>query len=353
MFYGCSSLTNAPVLPATNDVEDEVVPAQCYREMFYGCSSLNRLPLEYSSRPNLPLKKIGVNGCSSMFYGCTKLVEAPELQDLTVVGEAGCQSMFRNCSELTTVPPVLKPEAVPINAYREMFYGCPKITETPDIRATTMGVNACKQMFYNCIRLRTVNGALLPSTLAESVYSGMFYGCTSLTTAPELTATNLGNECYKQMFQNSGLTKAPNLPATTLKKQCYMQMFSGCKSLKGTVYLPAGTLKEDCYDNMFEGASQFNSIICLATSRTPWEGDGTDNDDKDRTPSCTDWLKNVKSTGTFYDAPGFGIKGSLLDPYQGWVFPDNSGIHADWLSQAFRLDPIFPSDNPFNPEENL
>ena len=315
MFLGCSSLSNAPVLPADNDVDP--VPTECYRSMFYDCNSLNRLPEEYGGRPNLPLKKIGEYGCYYMFNGCTKLVEAPTLEHLEEVGDYGCQ-----------------------------------------FRAETMGMNACKQMFYGCTRLRTINGNLLPGTgshssepLAESVYSGMFYGCTSLTTAPELAATNLGKECYRQMFQNSGITQAPDLPAATLVQQCYQEMFKGCTALKGTVYLPAGTLVQDCYDNMFDGASQFNSLICLATSRTVWDGDGGGGVN-DLTPSCNDWLKNAKSTGTFYYASGFGVKG-VFDPDRGWVYPSNSGIRNGWTYQEFHLDPIFPPDKPFNPEEDL
>ena len=42
---------------------------------------------------------------------------------------------------------------------------------------------------------------LLPATtLANSCYSGMFYGCTGLTAAPELPATTLADYCYSYMF---------------------------------------------------------------------------------------------------------------------------------------------------------
>ena len=43
------------------------------------------------------------------------------------------------------------------------------------------------------------------TTLASSCYSRMFYGCTGLTSAPELPATTLAGNCYKGMF--SGCTK--------------------------------------------------------------------------------------------------------------------------------------------------
>lgn len=37
---------------------------------------------------------------------------------------------------------------------------------------------------------------------AVNCYHGMFYGCTSLTTAPELPATTLANGCYSDMFRD-------------------------------------------------------------------------------------------------------------------------------------------------------
>ena len=41
MFYGCTSLTTAPTLPATGRI------GYCYREMFYGCSKLNYIKAMY------------------------------------------------------------------------------------------------------------------------------------------------------------------------------------------------------------------------------------------------------------------------------------------------------------------
>jgi len=50
----------------------------------------------------------------------------------------------------------------------------------------------------------------------------MFYGCTNLTTAPELPAIALAEYCYNYMFYGcTNLTTAPELPATTLAQYCY------------------------------------------------------------------------------------------------------------------------------------
>ena len=74
---------------------------------------------------------------------------------------------------------------------------------------------------------------VLPATtLTECCYESMFYGCTSLTTAPDLPAKTLATNCYRAMFTDCRvLTEAPELPATTLAEWCYSDMFSGCTNL--------------------------------------------------------------------------------------------------------------------------
>ncbi len=91
--------------------------------------------------------------------------------------------------------------------------------------------NSCKEMFYGCTSLTTAP-ELPATTLTDSGYKGMFYGCTSLTTAPELPATTLAYGCYENMFYGcTSLTTAPELPATTLETFCYKRMFYGCSKL--------------------------------------------------------------------------------------------------------------------------
>lgn len=60
MFYGCTSLVNAPKLPATT------LARSCYYSMFYGCTSL-------VDAPQLPATILTERCYSRMFYGCTNL----------------------------------------------------------------------------------------------------------------------------------------------------------------------------------------------------------------------------------------------------------------------------------------
>ena len=99
-------------------------------------------------------------------------------------------------------------------------------------------------LFVNNTHLINAENLILPATtLADGCYGSMFYGCTSLTTAPKLPATTLADYCYINMFGGcTSLTTAPELPATTLADSCYFQMFQACTSLTTAPELPATTL---------------------------------------------------------------------------------------------------------------
>lgn len=142
----------------------------------------------------------------------------------------------------------------------------------------------------------------------------MFYGCTSLTTAPVLPATTLAYHCYFQMFRDcTSLTTAPVLPATTLAESCYENMFQGCTALTTAPVLPATTLALSCYADMFRDCTSLNSVTCLATS-----GFNTD--------YCLyNWLNNVSSTGTFTKASGTTWPNGVSGMPTGWTVSNYAG----------------------------
>lgn len=345
MFRGCRALSSVPsVLPATAST------ANCYTGMFYGCISLNHAP-------EIKLEDIGSSSCKQMFRDCTSLVTAEGLENAVTVAANGCEQMFYNCGELTTTPSVLQPTSLPESAYSQMYYGCAKITAAPDIKATSVSTSSCYRMFYGCKRLRTAPPRLAVETVATTAFKDMFSGCATLATAPDLTgmttvgqegcmnmfngcsnlksapqlpATILSTSAYKGMFQGSGLSSVPELLATTLAESCYESMFQNCKYLMGPAVLPADELATTCYKNMFNGASKLNSVVCLATTNIS-------------TTNCSDWLKSVSSTGTFVRPSGVSD----------WTINSASGIPTGWTPQDSGIDPIFPDDGPFDPEEDL
>ena len=169
------------------------------------------------------------------------------------------------------------------------------------------------KLFYNCSNIVNVSSNFLPATtLTDYCYQYMFYGCTSLTSAPALPATTLYGSCYTGMFAGcTSLTSAPALPATTLEDDCYGGMFSNCTSLTTAPVLPAKTLTTDCYNNMFKGCTSLNYIKCLATDISAY--------------NCTyNWVDGVAATGTFVKAAGM----------TGWT-TSSSGIPNGWAVEEY------------------
>lgn len=139
--------------------------------------------------------------------------------------------------------------------FDNLFYGCTSLISAPALPATTLSNRCYSEMFRGCVNL--TNAPALPADrLSNYCYYRMFFGCTSLVSAPELPATVLANECYESMFYGcTSLTSAPRLPATTMALACYSQMFENCVSLSSAPELPALELAQSCYSEMFRGCT--------------------------------------------------------------------------------------------------
>ena len=162
--------------------------------------------------------------------------------------------------------------SLPVDACFRMFYGNTHIKNCPGkslaLPATTLANSCYTEMFSGCTSL-TMAPELPANTLTRVCYSQMFEGCTSLTTAPELPATTLADYCYYEMFSGcTKLTMAPGLPATTLADCCYRSMFSGCTNLTTAPDLPATTLANQCYTSMFSGCTKLTVAPALPATTT-------------------------------------------------------------------------------------
>ena len=286
MFKNCTSITQAPDLPATT------LASHCYEGMFLNCNSLTKAPA-------LPATTLSDYCYREMFSGCTSLTQAPALPATTLANRC-YWLMFFNCNSLTQAP-ALPATTLASHCYNSMFNYCTSLTQAPALPATTLASNCYSYMFSNCTSL-TQAPKLPATTLASYCYDGMFYACTRLTQAPALPATTLSVCCYRGMFGNcTSLTQAPKLPATTLSDYCYPTMFSGCISLIQTPALPATKLASHCYDSMFERCtalklSSTKTVEYAQEYRIPTTGTGT---------TATDALTNmfVSTGGTFTGTP--------------------------------------------------
>lgn len=126
----------------------------------------------------------------SMIYG------ADYMDKVTISTNYVFYKLFYNAKKIKSAFHLVLPATtLADNCYRSMFYGCSSLVNAPELPATTLAVGCYDGMFYYCSSL--VNAPELPATtLAKSCYDGMFEGCTQLnyikamfTTAPSTSYT--------------------------------------------------------------------------------------------------------------------------------------------------------------------
>ena len=139
MFYGCTSLTQAPALPATT------LANRCYQYMFCGCTSLTQAPA-------LPATTLEANCYEGMLNSCTALTQAPALP-ATTLAPFCYQSMFRGCTSLTQAP-ALPATTLADSCYFAMFAGCTALTQAPALPATTLATSCYNSMFRGCTSIK-------------------------------------------------------------------------------------------------------------------------------------------------------------------------------------------------------
>ena len=119
----------------------------CGYSMFQRCTSL-------IEAPELPATTLARGCYNGMFFGCTSLIEAPELPATTLVRY--CYSyMFQNCTSLTTAPE-LPATTLANDCYSFMFYGCTNLTTAPELPATILADYCYESMFRDCTSLNSV-----------------------------------------------------------------------------------------------------------------------------------------------------------------------------------------------------
>ena len=118
MFKGCTSLIEAPALPAMK------LAYGCYWRMFSGCTSLKEAPV-------LPATELANKCYSSMFEGCISLAEVPTLPATELV-RLCYSSMFEGCTSLEEAPalPAMK---LYYCCYYSIFQGCTSLKDRSNL----------------------------------------------------------------------------------------------------------------------------------------------------------------------------------------------------------------------------
>ena len=133
------------------------------------------------------------------------------------------------------------------------------------------------------------------------IYADDFKNKTTLSSSNESAFAKLFYEANKLISAEHLV-----LPATTLVFACYMFMFYGCTSLTTAPELPATTLKNYCYYYMFYDCSSLNYIKMLAT-------------DVSANNCLTNWVTNVATSGTFVKDASATLPTGINGIPDGWT----------------------------------
>lgn len=222
----------------------------CYSSMFNGCTSLTQAPA-------LPATTLASNCYYSMFNGCTSLTQTPALP-ATTLADYCYYSMFNDCTSLTQAP-TLPATTLKDNCYGSMFSNCTSLTQTPTLPAMTLATSCYTYMFSDCTSL-TQAPALPATTLKDKCYTYMFTGCTALTQVPALPATTLKDKCYSGMF--NGCT---SLKLSSTKTDDYTQEYRVPSSGNGTTATNALSDMFVFTGGTFKGTPVINTIYYLSS----------------------------------------------------------------------------------------
>lgn len=271
--------------------------------------------------------------------------------------------------DITTL--LADPATLPANAFRSAF-SCGEISDSDAEKEKNLPAASGT---VDWVDIDPNDPLILPVSTAANCYLEMFMGCTSLTSAPDLPATELKDKCYFRMFYKcSGLTSVPSFPSvvtmsgtrterrycyqmfqnctgierlteplfvgqnSTMARGCFEDMFAHCTSLTNVISgllpatnlavncyrgmfqdtaiirapdLPAETLVSNCYRYMFNACKSLEYIKCYSTTNVS-------NDSYTQ-----NWLQNAKSTGEFHYRSGTT-----------WYRNNNHGIPNGWTPVA-------------------
>lgn len=211
MFAGCSSLVDVDLSSTTN-----ITNAAC---MFEGCTSL--VDIDLSNITN-------ITTANSMFMNCSNLQDVTFSSTITLVNAS---SMFENCTSLSTIPAINRDY---ISYATRMFYNT-NLSTVDSYTITNVASTDASSTFESCNALTTVTN--LDASNIDSA-NRILANCSNLTTASINNLDTCASVCG--MFANDGNLESIVLDgldlSATVTNSSDTGMFPGCTALTSVVF---------------------------------------------------------------------------------------------------------------------
>ena len=196
--------------------------------------------------------------------------------------------------------------------FYKLFQGSTKLISAENIAlpCTTIRGHCYRNMFYGCSSLTTAPKLVSTAALPIYAYCCMFRGCSSLTTVPEFTVsfnTSSSNACDQMFISCASLvTISFTTTGSSMPYRGMANMFSSCTSLQSvnTILSPTTITGNSAYTEMFSSCTSLISAprICAITDSS------TEASMANMFKSCTslvnppimDGLTTLKKNGCIY-----------------------------------------------------
>lgn len=256
-----------------------------------------------SAIKKLPVSTLDVKdwGTLSEAFKDLDIVECPRLINVDLLtGDKSddASKMFYNCVNLKRVPEFDTSKIKKFGAYAYnnsqsggMFYGCSSLATAPNLN-TSNGVDF-RGMFYGCSSLTTVPELIIQD---DADTSHMFAGCRSLVEIPKLcTSKPRTFNCHTQgMFEGcTGLTEVSNITVATGDGACMFKDCTGLTKISNIKISATGSLN-GTFVEMFSGCTNLEEVSDF-TAVDAFLGDGgSASSDNSIFKGCTN-LKKVSN----------------------------------------------------------
>ena len=259
MFHSCTSLTQAPALPATTLAD------YCYAWMFDSCSSLSAIEVGFTSWTGFTQPTAGWldNVAASGTFTCP--AELPDTRGsgyiptnwtlvkptnafrfTALAANSGVSLAHQGAGTPAPLSLEYSTDGQTWSAYTlGESVSMPAEGDSAYFRAAASNVFSTHgdNDYYQFSLSGQVRASGDATTLLEpagnvlsahdNVFIKLFKSASALKDAADqkLPSLSVGSGAYNRMFDGSGISAAPELPATALGANCYGNMFQGCRSL--------------------------------------------------------------------------------------------------------------------------
>ena len=218
----------------------------------------------------IEIKLKGINKITDMsclFKECNSLSSSTDLSHWDTSNITNMSYLFNKCDLLQNVPDISKWNISNVKYLQGMFKGCKSLKVLPDLSLwDTSNVMYMGGYFSDETSLNPLSDEEINKyNKNEYIISGMFYGCYSLSSLPDISNWNVSNvsDMSSMFFGCKTLSVLPDISKWNISKVNNMKdMFAGCNSL---------TVLPDISEWNTSNVTNMNGMFCgcISLSKLP------------------------------------------------------------------------------------